>query len=156
MSGEADTTGDHASDRRATRKQLFKFGAFAIVGFAIEASVLALLTHGAGMNPYLARFPAWFTKILVTWPLNRKWTFRGERSAHLGREFAKYAGSQATGASSNFAVYMAVLALWKNIPTPVLALFIGALLGFAINFTLSKVWVFRKGKKAEDHKGASA
>lgn len=150
MNGECDDDAKETSGEKKTHVQLLHYTGFSLIGFAIEAILLALLTHGAGMNPYLARFPAWMAKVAVTFPLNRKVTFRRESSAHGPREFGKYVGSQAGGDLANFAVYMSVLALWKDIPSPVIALMIGAFLGYAINFTLSKIWVFGNRKKAED------
>lgn len=113
------------------------------IGFVVDAGILWLLVR-AGANPWLARLVSFPAAVLVTWWLNRAWTFQS-RAASRGREVSTYFLVQIFGALTNFAVYSAVLTVIP--PTAgnaVLALAAGSAVGLIVNFAGAKLLVFTK------------
>lgn len=127
--------------------RLLSFGMVGGIGFAVDAGVLAVLFHGAGVDPYAARVVSFACAVTMTWWLNRCFTFRDQR-AELGgqrNEFMRYIAAQVLGALANLAVYTALLvAVDALAQRPVAALAIGAVAGLVVNYTLSVLFVFRK------------
>lgn len=141
MTGEPDRA-------MASTSRLIRFGMVGGVGFAVDGGVLALLFHGAGMDPFSARLISFAWAVTVTWWLNRRFTFRELRAESGGqrREYLRYIGVQVLGALANLTVYTGLLV---GVPAlagwPVAALALGAVAGLAVNYTLSLLFVFRKG-----------
>jgi putative flippase GtrA len=118
------------------------------IGFAIEAFLLTVLAGAAQMNVYAARAVSFLSATLVTWQMNRRFTFV-HRSAGLprnapGLQYARYIVVQLTGAGTNLAVFVALV---EQLPLlrawPVLPLAVGAALGLIVNFTGARYWVYR-------------
>jgi len=115
------------------------------IGFIVDAGILWGLVQG-GMNAWMARLLSFAVAVLVTWWLNRVWTFAQSRSQTMGRQVSAYFLVQICGALTNFAVYSLVLAFIP--PTPVnavIALAFGSAIGLIVNFAGAKLVVFGKG-----------
>lgn len=126
------------------RQRLVRFTGVAIVGFVIDGAVLTLLANGFGVNPYLARVPSFTAKATTTWLLNRRFAFRDRLTRNRGAEYARYVTAQIAAGLTNFAIYAACLSIWPSLKSwPVLALIVGASAGFAVNYTLAHLFVFR-------------
>ncbi len=111
------------------------------IGFVVDAGVLWLMVR-AGANPWAARLVSFPAAVLVTWWLNRVWTFQS-REASPGREASTYFLVQIVGALTNFAVYSAVLAvIAPTAANAVLALAAGSAVGLVVNFAGAKLLVF--------------
>lgn len=132
--------------RRAGAKsggQFLMFGAIGVVGFGVDASVLHLAAPLAG--PYAGRLLSFLIAMSVTFLLNRAITFRHAAPRHHrpGVQWARYGVANAVGGACNLALY-AVLAgsmtlFAENLWAAVAA---GSLAGWAINFALSRRFVF--------------
>lgn len=113
------------------------------VGFLVDALVLNTLIFSYGWGYYTARVASFGVAVVVTWLLNRNWTFRHRRSANRGREYRNYLLVQSCGALINFAAYSAciwvggVFRAW-----PVLALAVGSVLAMGFNFLAARRYVF--------------
>ncbi len=124
---------------------LLRFGVVGVVGFVVDATILNLLVHGAGLNDLLAQLPAFGVAVVITWLLNRAWTFRSSKSDSRVRQAALYFGVQCAGAAANFAVYSSALYLdpalerWLVVP-----LAFGAVAGLCLTFLGSKYLAFRQ------------
>ena len=121
-----------------------RFGVVGAIGFVVDAVVLHLLTGLAGLNPFVGQAIAFPAAVLVTWPLNRAWTFRrGGQSGRL-KQAAVYFGVQCAGFAANYVIYsaalmtMPVLRHWLVIP-----LALGAAMGLCVTFAGSKHLAFR-------------
>ena len=102
-----------------------RFLRFAIVGgtgFVIDAGLLALLHHGAGIDPFSARLASIVVAAFSTWRLNRLVTFGASRASQTS-EGLRYAAVAALTACFNYAVYAATLIAWPGLPPVAAAIF---------------------------------
>ena len=121
--------------------EAFRFGA---VGFLVDAGVLYLLVS-LGIGPLLARCVSFPTALAATWLLNSRWTFGAYRSAtSRTRQAAGYVAVQLAGVAVNYAVYAASLSLTGRTSLgSVAALAIASAAGMVVNFTGSRMFVFK-------------
>lgn len=114
------------------------------VGFTVDAAALVALTHGLGLDPYLARVLSFAVAVSATYALNRAWSFRARASARRGREYVRYVAVQLVGVAINFACFaicieaVALFAAW-----PVLALAVGSGVAMAWNYAGARLFTFR-------------
>ncbi|MBV9911298.1 MAG: GtrA family protein [Sinobacteraceae bacterium] len=121
-----------------------RFAAVGVIGFLVDAGVLTLLSRGWGMNLYLARCFSFGTASLVTFLLNRRFTFTGERQQSAVKEYLRYMTVQSVGSLTNLAVFMVMVGLFPQFATtPVIPLAFGSAAGLIVNFAGSHFWVFR-------------
>ena len=129
--------------------QGIRFALVGVIGFVIDAGLLWLLVREGG-DPLLARCLTFPLAVLVTWYLNRIWSFGSSLKARPGPEVRNYFFVQVVGAFGNYAVYVAVLQFIEPTANNVLiAVAIGAIFGLAINFTGAKAFVFRQMAKGD-------
>ena len=123
--------------------EVTRFGVVGTVGFAVDGGLLwTLVTSGA--DPFLARAISFPVAVLATWWLNRIWTFAAADRTRPQRQLRLYFGVQLIGALSNFAVYSAILLMIEPTPLNALAaLAVGSFFGMFINFTGSRLFIFR-------------
>ncbi len=115
------------------------------IGFATEAVLLTSIIRLAGWPPWQARLPSFLAAVLVTWTLNRRYTFPGRGLDHASLDAIAYFCIQACGAAVNFLIFLACLAYFpKAHEVPLLALAVGAIGGFAFNFGTSKVLLYSR------------
>lgn len=124
---------------------LLRFGVVGCVGFVVDAAILQLLAHGAHVDAIPAQVPAFGVAVVVTWMLNRVWTFRATGRTGRVRQAALYLGVQCAGAATNFVVYSSLLLIdpdlnnWLVVP-----LAIGAVVAMGLTFLGSKHLAFRE------------
>lgn len=82
---------------------LARFTVVGSVGFVVDAGIVWILCR-EGVSPIVARIPSLATAILVTWLLNRKFTFRVRSARSLG-ELCRYSGVAAGSALLNYLCY---------------------------------------------------
>lgn len=134
-----------------TLPELLKFLAVGSVGFVVEAVILTILTVYATWSPWQARIPSFLSAVLITWALNRRHTFPRRGLERRTIEAFFYTAIQGGGALINLAVFGACLTVWPKLGhMPVVALAIGAVAGFAFNFTLSSRWLYSRPRPASD------
>ncbi len=108
------------------------------IGFVIDAGLLTLLTHFANWTLWNARIPSFLTAVLVTWIMNRNYTFVHGRMSNKASEALGYTLIQTGGALVNLAIFGICLHFIASLRLlPVIALSIGAVGGFAFNYLLS-------------------
>lgn len=99
----------------------------------------------ANTSHFAARGLSFPVAVVVTWWLNRLWTFSYSDKAKPIRQLKKYFALQIAGALANFFLFIAILEViaptWQN---AFLALSIGAVAGLVINFSGSKLLIYRK------------
>jgi putative flippase GtrA len=129
----------------SARHQLPRFVVAGAVGFGVDAATLyAALAVGA--NYYTGRLASFVAAVVVTWLINRRWTFRAAGARPTASEFMRYLGAMALGGSVNYAVYAAIVA---TVPPaawlPLAAVAAGSLAGLGVNFAAARNWVFARG-----------
>jgi putative flippase GtrA len=78
------------------------------IGFLADAGVLAVLIHAAGLDPFTARLIAIAFALIVTWLINRNFTF-GKSRHSPGGEALRYGGVGVAGSFFNYIIYSAIL-----------------------------------------------
>jgi putative flippase GtrA len=116
---------------------------FAVVGgagFLVDAGVLALLLHVSPLGPFSARIVAIAAAMLVTFWLNRTFTFgRSDRS--LAVEGTRYGGVGISAALLNYAVYAVILLVFPAV-WPVLAVAVASVAAMVWSFLGYSRFVF--------------
>jgi putative flippase GtrA len=134
----------------AVRVGQSRFLRFLIVGgfgFFVDAGVLWLMLHGAGVDKYSGRAVSFLCSATFTWWGNRNLTF-ADRKAHgtvaVAEEWLKFLAANAVGGAVNLGLYT-VLVTFAAAPfsNPFAALPCGVLAGLLFNFTMSRLVVFR-------------
>src|SRR5690349_12310616 len=122
--------------------QFVRFGLVGVSGFLVDTATVYALRHALGL--YGAGLVAYVTAASSNWLLNRIWTFRGQGSGSVRRQWARFLLTNLGGFVLNRGTYFALVA-FVPIATrqPVIAIAAGAVAGLFINFVLSRRLVFR-------------
>lgn len=123
-------------------RQFVAFTLVGLVGLAIDAGLFTLLTD-AGWSIAAARGVSVTSQIFVTWLLNRAVTFAQQRTPRRGVEFVRYAAVQAAGLVVNIGVFAGLLLVPALREWPLVPLVLGAAAGFAFNFSVLRLFVYR-------------
>ena len=100
-------------------RQVPAFAAIGAMGYVVDAFITYVLVRYAGLNPVVARLPAFAVATVFNFVLNRLITF-SDTSAPLLRAFLRYVVVCAAGLVVNYVVYALALAVASaaGIPTP--------------------------------------
>ena len=117
------------------------------LGLPVDAGVLWLMVHQAGLDPYSGRAISWLCAASFTWMGNRTFTFRAARArgpVAIAKEWLRFLAANAVGGLVNVGLYSTLV---RFAPPPAnnlyVALILGVLAGLVFNFTLSKTLVFK-------------
>lgn len=131
--------------------RLVRFGIVGGIGFAVDASMLAVVHHGLGTNPFAARVVSIILAAFTTWRLNRTVTF--EPSGHgQVREGFRYYVVVVFSAGINYAIYSAILLSNDGFP-PILAAVAATACAMTISYIGYSQFVFRRDEKPESPAG---
>ncbi len=126
---------------------VLRFAVIGALGMPVDAGVLWLMTHPAGLDPYSGRIISWLCAASFTWIGNRYFTFRERRArgvAGAAREWLRFLAANAVGGLVNVGLYSTLV---RFSPPPLnnlyVALVVGVLAGLGFNFTLSRLMVFK-------------
>ena len=123
--------------------QILRFGAVGGVGFVVDGGLLWLFLS-LDLNPYMARALSFPVAVIVTWALNRSWTFAATRDDHPKGHFQRYFGVQIFGALSNYALYSLTLSTFGTDDLTVFSGFaLGSFVGSFLNFCGARYIAFR-------------
>jgi putative flippase GtrA len=129
------------------RLSILRFAVIGALGMPVDAGVLWLMTHRAGLDSYSGRIVSWICAATFTWAGNRYVTFRGSRARGPGgaaKEWLRFLAANAVGGLVNVGLYSTLV---RFAPPPAnnlyVALVLGVLAGLVFNFTLSKKLVFK-------------
>lgn len=121
--------------------QFIRFGVTGVIGFGVDVGVLyAALALGSG--PWLGRVLSFLAAVVLTWRLNRRYTFTASSSPWS--EWWRYLGAMIGGALLNLGAY--TLTMWLMPPAPwlpALGVAIGSVAGMMLNFLSAKFFVFK-------------
>jgi putative flippase GtrA len=128
--------------RLVLAEQFIRFGIVGAVGLVIDTATVYGLRHMLGL--YGAGLAAYLLAASGNWLLNRLWTFRGQGSAPIHRQWAMFMLTNLAGFVLNRGTYaLLVTFVAAAASQPVIATTAGALAGLLVNFTLSRRLVFR-------------
>ena len=124
--------------------QLIRFSIIGVIGFVVDASALYAVIYGLGADPYTGRVISFLCAATATWWLNRRFTFPDARDSAAHRQWAIFVAFMVVGAAFNYGAYAAVVFYGPaHALTPLAGVAVGSLAGLAVNFTTSKLFVFR-------------
>jgi putative flippase GtrA len=125
------------------KSQFLKFAVVGVVGLVVDTVVLyAALALGAGL--YSGRVVSYLAAASTTWALNRRFTFESHESQSKLAQWAKFLAANSVGGLVNYSVYAALVSASPLVASmPVIAVCAGSIAGLAVNFTLSRKFVFR-------------
>jgi putative flippase GtrA len=133
--------------RALARLSILRFAVIGALGMPVDAGVLWLMTHRAGLDPYSGRVVSWLSAATFTWIGNRYFTFGARRAKGLIPalgEWLRFLAANAVGGLVNVGLYSTLV---RFAPPPAnnlyIALVLGVLAGLIFNFTLSKTLVFK-------------
>ena len=128
---------------RAEAASFFRYCAVGAVGFIADAAALLLLIHGTAMNPLLARVFSFTLAVMLTFLLNKHWTFEGKIKRGMIASFATYLGVQGIGFACNVAIFaIAILVLPPPFNAPLYSLAIASAIALAVNYGGARQIVF--------------
>ena len=128
--------------RIALAAQFLRFGMVGLAGLVIDTATVYATRHQLG--PYGAGLLSYLLAATGTWALNRRWTFRGQGSGPLHRQWAMFMLTNLGGFILNRGTYAALIALVPAAAEqPVIATTAGAVAGMFVNFSLTRRLVFR-------------
>jgi putative flippase GtrA len=88
--------------------RFIKFALTGGIGFLADAGALAVLIHLVRLDPFTARLIAIALALILTWLINRNFTFA--KSQHsLRSEALRYGGVGIAGSILNYLIYSAIL-----------------------------------------------
>ena len=121
-------------------RRILLFAVVGDAGFLVDAGMLALLLHVSPLGPFSARIVAIAAAMLVTFWLNRTFTFgRSDRS--LAVEGTRYGGVGISAALLNYAVYAVILLVFPAV-WPVLAVAVASVVAMVWSFLGYSRFVF--------------
>lgn len=123
-------------------RRLISFAVVGGTGFIVDASVLTTLLELRLTDKFSARVVAIGLALLVTFTLNRRFTF-GASDRHVAVEGMRYGTVGVAGNLINFGVYSSVLILFPWIE-PLAALIFGSATGTIFAYTGYSKLVFRR------------
>jgi putative flippase GtrA len=123
-------------------QQFLRFGTVGAMGFVVDFATVSLLKGEVG--PFWAGYMAFPVAATFTWLVNRMWTFRGQGSGPVHRQWAKFLATNAVGFVLNRGTYtLMILFVPFAAAHLIVALFAGTLAGMFVNFHLSRSVVFK-------------
>ena len=127
-----------------------RFGMVGATGFAVDATVLHLLTGLAHLDPFTARLCSFSVAVGATWLLNRSFTFRGPTLHSTTRQALIYVVVQGAGGVANIAIYSLAITLAPSLKHMLLIpLAMGSAAGLCLTFLGSKHLAFRPAQMIE-------
>jgi len=134
--------------QRTLKRQVPSFVAIGLFGYVVDAGVTYGLVREWGVDPLLARFPAFALATVLNFALNRTLTF-AHSTARLLPAFVRYIMVCAAGFVVNYLVYAATFELARYIGIPqtpaLLPLFVASGAGVAmfVTFFGFRIFAFR-------------
>jgi putative flippase GtrA len=121
-------------------KAILRFLTVGVGGLAVDIAVLWLVKEHVGLNHALARLVSLSVATVVTWALNRQFTF-GESGCKRRIEFGRYVAVAATAQSINYLSYLGLVASLPHVDYRLAAL-AGAVIATGFSYTGHRFFTF--------------
>lgn len=126
-----------------TFRQFILFAVVGAAGFLVDVIVLSIAL-AIGLGFYFGRTASFLSAATFTWYWNREATFRSSRAVGRRSEWLRFMLWNSIGGVANLGVYAYLIGLGGIfVHVPALAVAAGSLVGLAINYSVSKRYVFR-------------
>lgn len=113
------------------------------IGFVVDASILLLLVYIYDFNILFSRVIAFFIAVLITWIINRNFTFSNNSSYKKGKEYIYYLIIQGMGALLNLLIFMLLIYSFKIFEENlILPLAIASIIVMFFNFFVIKIKIY--------------
>ena len=129
-----------ATAQRLKESVFARFFTVGTIGFLTDGGILQVGISLAHLSPLVARIPSFSIAVIVTWWLNRDFTFRTPEKS-FRESFPSYLLSNAVGLAINFGVYAAAVLMHFM---PFLALAVASIVAMFFNFAMAKLVIFKK------------
>lgn len=134
--------------RRKMNKQemsaLTKFALIGVIGFCVDAGLLYLAVYVLSAPLITARVVSILVSVLVTWVLNRNWTFYVRNVESIWLELLKYLGSRSVGAATNILIFSALVSMRPaHLNTPVVATPLSSAMTMLINYIMVRLLIYK-------------
>lgn len=124
--------------------RLLRFGIVGGVGFVVDSAVAVFCIFWLGLGIYASRLASYLTAASTTWVLHRHITFPDRRSNRLGSEWLRFVAVNGIGGAINYGVYALYMTSVQLTETrPVAGIALGSLAGLLVNYSLSRIVVFK-------------
>ncbi|HEX4182559.1 MAG TPA: GtrA family protein [Caulobacteraceae bacterium] len=132
------------------------FGGVGLIGFCVDAALLRL-GLGLGLPAWAARMISLFCAMQATFTINGLHVFRSLDNCRLVRQWTGYMLANGFGNFCNYWIFLTMVSThWPVVANHYFALTVGSLSAWVINFTGTRLFVFRCSiRKAADPDGPS-
>ena len=121
-----------------------KFGGVGLIGFAVDATLLRLGLH-LGLEAAWARVISLTCAMHATFLINGLFVFHTLELRRLGRQWLGYMLANGFGNFCNYWIFVTLVSLhWRPVSEPLVALTVGSICAWAVNFICTRLWVFRR------------
>lgn len=124
------------------KRQFIRFSVVGTIGFIVDAGIVWIFTH-KNIHPIIAQIIAFSIAVIVTWLLNRNFSFTTSKRKWFYELLSYIFGTSIGSLISNGIYIFLVLRFSLFFHNPVFAVALGSLIGLIFNFTVSKFWVFK-------------
>jgi len=131
--------------RREWRK-MAKFAFVGVLNTGVDFALFAALVYGAGAPSALAQTISYFCAFLNSYAWNRRWTFQAAGRSDA-REWLRFAAVNGLSYLSTTAVLLGLQKGWDW--NPLAAKAASIVVSLAVNYSGSRLWVFRRRSAAE-------
>jgi putative flippase GtrA len=120
-------------------KQFLKFAFVGSIGFLVDALLLLIFVYKLNIDISISRIFSFFFAVLITWFLNRKFTFSQDSKFKKRKEYIYYFSIQSTGALLNYIIFIVLVYSSKIFEDYlILALALASIIVMFFNFFMVK------------------
>jgi putative flippase GtrA len=124
-------------------KQFFKFGFVGGIGFLVDALLLLIFVYKLNIDISISRIFSFFFAVLITWFLNRKFTFSQDSKFKKRKEYIYYVSIQSIGALLNYIIFIVLVYSSKIFEDYlILALALASIIVMFFNFFMVKKKIY--------------
>ena len=128
--------------------RFFRFCGTGVIGFTVDAGILSILTKLGHLPTIPSRGLSFSVAVVVTWALNRRWTFCASTRPSC-REFLAYIASQGVGLGVNFGIFsLLIISQAPLVGRPLPALGLSSLFALTINYAGLRIFAFPRSAAA--------
>ena len=127
-------------------KKFFKFAIIGTIGFVVDATILLIFVNILNIEIYISRIASFCCAVLITWLLNRKFTFDlSSINMKKSKEYIYYFIIQFIGVLINYTIFIILinqyLILKQNLIIP---LAIASIIAMFFNFYMLKIKLYKQ------------
>jgi len=148
MKEAGNGTGNGTGSAGWEARTALRFAGVGLIGFAIDAALLRL-GMGLGLHAALARAVSLFCAMQVTFAINGLLVFRCLTIRKLAGQWTGYMIANGFGNLCNYWIFLTLVSSHRPvIANPFVALVVGSIAAYAINYAATRLLVFGKGGAA--------